>query len=403
MPPKITRVRWSARNIPWGIIFDENTGVFSGKPEDIGEYTVPVTVETNYGKDTKNVKIVVTSSMPTYDLCAIGSRAEQWSEHNSPDENGFYKLNLPKMQKLVAHYNGFGALTVDYKYYFCGGYGQYRTASGALEKTSYLAEWNIPRCLTEIYSDVTEEYKEIFSGVDKTVTLFYYKKGTEGSYNVTESGYVIIFWNSKLAKYIAYPAYLYRIKTHKKYTSDTTRTYIQMPTSIYRITGVSPENGATVFDESSYSTCSDSVHYLTDENRGKIKKIFQYTNCFEYLSVDGYLDGNPDNFTHGTIKDAWVCNNTACVQTIDNQLYEYTSKTKEWLLLGAYDMKKIELTPEGRIFILTEDGKLCYKGSAIKGLIDTAHETLTQLFPALTFMDFTYSGGDAKTLVVLRE
>ena len=54
MPPKITRVRWSASSIPWGLTFNEQTGTFSGTPEDVGEYTVPVTVETNYGKDTKD-------------------------------------------------------------------------------------------------------------------------------------------------------------------------------------------------------------------------------------------------------------------------------------------------------------------------------------------------------------
>ena len=47
MPPKITQVRWSAQNIPYGMVFSEVTGVFSGKPEVAGEYTVPVTVETN--------------------------------------------------------------------------------------------------------------------------------------------------------------------------------------------------------------------------------------------------------------------------------------------------------------------------------------------------------------------
>ena len=60
MPPKITRVRWSASNLPWGVSFDEGTGTFSGTPEDIGEYTIPVTVETNYGiSPTENVMMVV--------------------------------------------------------------------------------------------------------------------------------------------------------------------------------------------------------------------------------------------------------------------------------------------------------------------------------------------------------
>ena len=59
MPPKITRVRWSASSIPWGVSFNEETGIFSGTPDDAGEYIVPVTVETNYGKDTKDVIISV--------------------------------------------------------------------------------------------------------------------------------------------------------------------------------------------------------------------------------------------------------------------------------------------------------------------------------------------------------
>ncbi len=39
MQPKITRVKWSAVNIPWGVVFDELTGTFTGRPDDIGEYT----------------------------------------------------------------------------------------------------------------------------------------------------------------------------------------------------------------------------------------------------------------------------------------------------------------------------------------------------------------------------
>jgi len=59
MPPRITRVRWSASSIPWGMTFNEQTGTFKGTPEDVGEYTVPVTVETNYGRDTKDVIVKV--------------------------------------------------------------------------------------------------------------------------------------------------------------------------------------------------------------------------------------------------------------------------------------------------------------------------------------------------------
>ena len=59
MQPTITRVRWSAQNIPWGMKFDESTGTFSGKPEDVGVYPVFLTVETEYGSDSTYVTIIV--------------------------------------------------------------------------------------------------------------------------------------------------------------------------------------------------------------------------------------------------------------------------------------------------------------------------------------------------------
>ena len=61
MPPKITRVRWSASNLPWGISFNEQTGTFTGTPDkdDVGEYDIPITIETNFGKHQQYVKLNV--------------------------------------------------------------------------------------------------------------------------------------------------------------------------------------------------------------------------------------------------------------------------------------------------------------------------------------------------------
>lgn len=61
MPPKITRVRWVASNLPWGISFNEQTGIFTGTPDkdDVGEYDIPVTVETNFGRHQEYVKLKV--------------------------------------------------------------------------------------------------------------------------------------------------------------------------------------------------------------------------------------------------------------------------------------------------------------------------------------------------------
>ncbi len=59
MPKNIRRIRWSAKKVPWGLRFNERTGTFTGKPEEAGEFVVPVTAETNYGKFTQDVIIKI--------------------------------------------------------------------------------------------------------------------------------------------------------------------------------------------------------------------------------------------------------------------------------------------------------------------------------------------------------
>lgn len=55
MPAKITNVKWTARNLPNGISFDEQTGTFSGIPAEAGDFEVPVIVETNYGTSKEEI------------------------------------------------------------------------------------------------------------------------------------------------------------------------------------------------------------------------------------------------------------------------------------------------------------------------------------------------------------
>ncbi|MBR0204990.1 MAG: putative Ig domain-containing protein, partial [Synergistaceae bacterium] len=57
MPKNITSVEWQALDIPPGLAFDQATGTFTGTPGEAGDFTVPVTVTTNYGTDTKDVLI----------------------------------------------------------------------------------------------------------------------------------------------------------------------------------------------------------------------------------------------------------------------------------------------------------------------------------------------------------
>lgn len=73
MPKQITSVRWEASNVPYGMAFNETDGIFSGTPDVAGNYTVPVTVETNYGRDTKDVFVKVKSLY--------------WEQHEVPHTN----------------------------------------------------------------------------------------------------------------------------------------------------------------------------------------------------------------------------------------------------------------------------------------------------------------------------
>ena len=60
MAAAITFVRWTAEDLPEGLTINENTGVISGTPTaPLGQYSVYVTVETNYGSDSKYITILV--------------------------------------------------------------------------------------------------------------------------------------------------------------------------------------------------------------------------------------------------------------------------------------------------------------------------------------------------------
>ena len=56
----ITFVKWTAEGLPDGLTINEDTGVISGTPTvEMGSYSVYVTVETNYGADSKYITINV--------------------------------------------------------------------------------------------------------------------------------------------------------------------------------------------------------------------------------------------------------------------------------------------------------------------------------------------------------
>ena len=107
MPKNITRVRWSASSLPWGVSFDEQTGTFSGTPDTAGEYTVPVTVETNYGKDTKDVLITVAENVDWVELSGANAEGVAWNSREfqggQPLMVGLYGNGTTPVETLVPY------------------------------------------------------------------------------------------------------------------------------------------------------------------------------------------------------------------------------------------------------------------------------------------------------------
>ena len=60
MAKNITSVTWSSEDLPAGLSINANTGVISGTPTvDPGGYRPTVKVVTNYGSDSKEIRILV--------------------------------------------------------------------------------------------------------------------------------------------------------------------------------------------------------------------------------------------------------------------------------------------------------------------------------------------------------
>ena len=393
MPPKITRVRWSAVNIPYGMAFSEINGVFSGEPEVEGEYIIPVTVETNYGKDTKNV--VITVAPHTY---GVWVKPSKWQVSGSqPDTNGFYPVNVPNVAELSPYAYGFRAYTQFGDIYGCGltgmnvNWGTVFTYSNSTARIEpYTSSSNV-KCLTDVFSAYNVQHSEhrIYSYATLT---------KENIMTITQN----LYYEVPIA---SNPGY------HNSYLKAISgETVKNMPVSSVISTG----SGFRWLSEDGMQDCrfSYSVNRTSHTASARIQttnldykaiKIMRATP-FTYLSENHYLDNNPDNFTLGTIKDVWGLGNSVYVQTTDNRLYEYDLNSASWNFLGAYDIKKVEVPNANCIFFLTNDGKLFHKGSMIINILTEAHNTLTHIFPTQTFKDFTYVyNSQFSALLVLKE
>ena len=459
MPPRITKVKWSALELPFGVRFDEDTGVFNGIPEDGGEYVVPVTVQTNYGKDTKDVLLNV---IETYKVYAIGEKAETWSEGAEPDENGFMALNMPKMKCLVPNAEGFGANAFDGSYYCCGIYDIKTSSKNQLigQMSNVWITTDTP--IAVMYDKYTVERTLIGVWFENTSSKASDNNGnTYTKVTDREIGYIIRKvkgWNGSPGIGVGSSIYVSASPTHTVVSSlastagSISNTWADSGAShLYTSMNLSRHGGSSNFDTSQdhiifgENSRAGTIPYILSDfgetlttipiiatnppQKALDKKAIKLFNrqvhsvrfntvgmlsteltAFQYLTEDKLLNNNAENFTEGNIKDAWVNGKRAYIATDTNELYEYDYSSKNWSLEGSYNVKKIVMNDisnmysavnisDNVIFLLTNDGALFHKGTAVEGVTDE-HNNFTMIFPTCRFKDIEFGGN---TLVVLRE
>ncbi len=411
MPPKITKIRWSAKNIPYGLEFNENTGIFTGTPEDAGEYIVPVTIETNYGMDTKNVVINVIPNGCGH-VYVIGGNVNNYGfivKNSVPDEYGFYPAaNLPDNVVSLSRYPvGFRAHTTSGEVY--------GPAMGEFA-TKNTAGWSSSNSIVDAYG---RRYDD--NGITYVRKEIYYY----GSYKHTF--YICAFVRCDLQKKIRILDRYYDFYSNGVTSAGQQSNSVKGSSYYGSVLDIGTyEKGIRWLSADGTQDCRKE--YTVDTNGYTANSKILTTNLdykaiklispapFNFLSENMLLDNNPDNFTHGIIKDAWGYGTLMYVQTIGNQLYEYTTDSGAWNLLGTYDIKKIEVQNNASMLMLTNDGRLFHKGNNIvsrktqeqEEVIVPQHETLTHIFSSQHFIDFTLSQGEytwfgRNVLSVLRE
>ena len=418
----ISYSNWNAKNIPHGISFDAASGVFSGSPNvEAGEYVVPVSVQTNYGYDAKNVTIVVEKN-ENYPVYAIGFMAKSWSNNAEPDENGLYPLNIPKAYELRAHHAGFTAYTSGGGVYDCGidrllsymSATYYSTVESnnnpILLSDSRSYETMLARA-TSTYSgsnasNLQADFWVILKNFDNkrviadTSGRVYANGSTSPVYVNTKIFSNLNIDNSNGIKFPDYPKFSL---TSKAFSNN----------GLFWLTNNGYSVGRLIFKQASGSSTNISYSVKFDDLDYRAIKIFDSTYC-SFLSEELYLDGMPNLFTFGNIKDAWFMYKIGYVLTQNNDLYEYNDGS--WTLLGNWPAKKIEILPYVNstylktALMLTENGELFYKGPALNSLngVCDAQDSFTRILPNCTIHDMTLCYPQARTvnnftLTVLKE
>ena len=389
MPKIITDVSWSATGLPYGVEIDKNTGTFTGTPIDVGVYTVPVTVKTNYGTDTKNLSVSVTSPYMLY------TNNGTWSGGATITEDGLYPLDIYEFVKLYDWPEGFKAVTASGAGYGCG-----------LKNSWYdnitPGFWQYDETVTSTTSNRVAcgylSVKASSSGASTNGFVILYLD-SDGTLSLSASTYFLVYLNGSSPK--TYSGKFNGINL------DSYRAKCLIPHL-----GWLSEDGSTIYNISLKVTKNDTTSIakndhivqatLTSKSLGfNAIKVIGHSKA-GYLSEDYYLDNDPSRM----IKDAWGCIACCDVLTIDNQLYELVDDGSEtdidWSLLGTYDVKKMSAA-DPYSFMLTSDGEL-YQITVpfMRDVLDGDY--LTRLYPERYIVDFAcdnYAGITASNFAVL--
>lgn len=408
----ITFSAWDAQNLPSGISFDSNGGIFSGSPNvPPGEYTVPVSVQTNYGSDSKDITFIVLGK--TYNVYAIGYMGQDWSHNAAPDEFGFYPLDIPKAFQLRAHHSGFSAYTAE-GIYDCG-VDQLLTyyATPVIQKLPIsMSSSSFESMVGHVYSN----YEGTSSSSLQATFWLTLKNRNHNSLTADTSGRVYANGNSSSPVYVNS-----KIISSTKIDSSPGISLPECPQyplsnkafkkGLSWLTNNGYSIGTLLFTQPSGSSTNVTYNVSFEDLGYRAVKIFDCNLC-SFLSDDFYIDNNPAFFPFGDIKNAWFINNIGYVLTTDNDLYENNKGT--WSLLGNWPISKLEILPFysslylPSAFFLTDDGLLFHRGPVLKGICE-AHDSFTQVFVNSSFFDFSccWNNGvgavNGSTLTVLKE
>ena len=395
MPSKnITSVTWSCGDLPAGVNFDTATGTFSGTPGEDGEYVVPVTVETNYGTDTKDVKLIVAEPEPEIPeeygaVYAIGTKAKTWSGNAEADADGFRKLNMPNACRVMRTLSGFAAKTGDGEWYVCG-----NTPLGSAHPKPYGINSFSPAVPALLpIEDITD----------------------------ISSGYWRATGSSEARYYFAYLTSEHRAGIVRIMSSSSS---IMLLDNIKRLSS-GYGSGVMTIDSAGavrYESVDVQGQLASGVSPSQVRKLLARGNYANprtptYITKSGNLYEGTErvDFGGGKIRDIWGYPQSDITWhlfavTEDNQLYAMGKNTYHSLgfsgtelrteleLVGEYDVKTIAQSIQ-RTFMVTNDGRLYHAGLAVSG-VTAAHDEFTQIFPDRSFVDVALYGDNTLVAIV---